>query len=163
MSMNKVTFDIKVLEKLQRTLGTHYVAQVGVLGSKAAQNRGGINNASLGAVHEFGSLSRNIPARSFIMMPLREKLSTVMKKKNDFLKDALFKGDVKLFFKRIGIMAETVIQDAFSTGGFGKWAPLKPATIRARIKKGDNVISILVELGDLKRSVTSRAKNKTAS
>jgi len=160
MSINKVTFDIKELKKLQRNLKTHWVAQVGVIGSKAAQNRGGINNAFLGAVHEFGSLVRNIPARSFIMMPLREKLAKVLQKNKDFLNEALYTGQVKLFFQRIGTLAEGVILDAFATSGFGKWAPLKEATIKARARKGDQAIRILVETTDLERSVSSRAKNK---
>lgn len=52
---------------------------------------------------------------------------------------------------RLGIACENVIQDAFSSGGFGFWKFILPSTVR---RKGS--ARELIDTGQLRRSITSK-------
>jgi len=68
-----------------------------------------------------------------------------------------FKKVSKLGAKRsvaaLGKAGVDVIQEAFATGGFGLWAPLKPRTVQ---RKGSD--RILIEHGELREAVTSKVE-----
>ena len=91
------------------------MAKIGIMGGR---------NAEIGAIHEFGTVTT--PQRSFLRIPLTEHLSR-------YMTDAKFsETDLKKVIQQINlqpwteIIAETakkLIDDAFDTGGFGKWAP----------------------------------------
>ncbi len=51
-------------------------ASIGIQDSEAAGDHDGIDNANLGAVHEFGAPSVGIPERSFMRAPFDAGLST---------------------------------------------------------------------------------------
>lgn len=106
-------------------------------------------NASIGLRHEFGSPDANLPERSFLRMPvitrLDKEISTVPRA--DWEYQLQTKGLPGLL-EVIGQMAFNVIRDAFHTGGFGRWAPLQPATIR-RKQSSD----ILINTTQLERSI----------
>lgn len=113
---------------------------------------GTIDNASLGAVHEFGSKKRNIPPRSFLRMPLEDDFDAELEKSaadKDFCE--LMVKDPNAFLNRLGQKALKVVQNAFNNGGSSqtKWTALKP-----KYAKTKNVNMILVETSQLRDSVS---------
>ena len=159
--MAGVRVDIKGLKKLAEALGDDFEIRVGILGSKAARKngKGGMTNAEIGFINEFGSEKRKIPGRSFLGMPLRLYLSEYIKAKKSFGKKEVEKavkdGTLLLLAKKLGLVAEEVVEDAFATRGFGNWAENKPSTIK---RKGSDMP--LIDTGELRRSITSEAKKK---
>lgn len=118
-----------------------------------------LDMAGLGAVHEFGArikvtdkmrgffyyhfgvhLKKStteiiIPARSWLQMPLQQKNAIINKLKKRFkTQDELIEyvsktGDFMSLAIMLGSAAVEQIQEAFATGGFGKWEPDSPLTI----------------------------------
>lgn len=147
----KMNFD--GLEKLKKAFSRKYEVRVGIFGSEAKRDDGGfINNPELGVVQEFGSKSKNIPARSFLRMPLELKMKDLVKwLQRQNWEEAIIEDDIESILEKLGLKAENVIDDAFDTKGFGQWASNKPATIK---RKGSD--APLIDLGELRRSITSR-------
>lgn len=153
-----VEFNAKKLFRLVKLLQKGFPSvKVGILGSKAEQIHNGTNetNAYIGFLNEFGSFSKHIPARSFIRMPLKLYLDSYIKNKKSLSKEAFEKaieeGKTEDFSRKVGLVAEEVIQDAFATRGFGNWKPNAPRTIA---EKGSD--SPLIDTGQLRRSITSK-------
>lgn len=145
------------LDKILKAVkGQLPVARVGILGSKNARPSGkGKSNATIGAAHEFGTSS--LPARSFLRVPISDNLDKYLERAGAFdqevVKTILKEGSLVAFLRKVGIVAEAIVADAFDTGGFGKWKALSPATI-ARKKNNQ----ILVETQQLRNSITSEVK-----
>jgi len=159
-------------EQLKAGLKTGMVAKVGILGADAAEVHKNteaatlstgrkvrkfiagstITNAEIGVIAEFGSISKNIPARSFLRYPLEthatELVEAVAKSKT--AQAALEKGDIKTVYKILGFEAEKIVNKAFTTSGFGQWAANAPATIA---KKGSSMPNI--DTSQLRRSISS--------
>lgn len=131
--------------------------KVGILGDNVARKDGELNNAEIGFVNEFGKMTGypKIPARSFIRMPLntrfREKLRTKKSLTGDELEKAIVEGKTEEFARKVGLVAEEVIQEAFSTNGFGQWKPNAELTVQL---KGSS--SPLIDTGQLRRSISSK-------
>lgn len=132
--------------------------RVGIMGETANRNSGELNNAEIGFTNEFGKLTGypKIPARSFLRMPLRsvhftEKLHSKKSLTGKEFEKALKSGKGDEFAKKVGLVAEETIQEAFSTNGFGQWKPNAPMTVE---KKGSS--SPLIDTGQLRRSITSK-------
>lgn len=150
--MNSVRRDFSGFSKLRNQLNvlTTYKAQVGLFPETAyRENKRGItDNVSLGFQHEFGNPETKLPERSFIRGPLMTHLGPS-------LTVDWFSRIARLGAKRtvasLGRAGVDIIQEAFATGGFGTWAPLKPRTIQR--KKSDR---ILIEHGEMRDAVTSK-------
>lgn len=150
----KVVSNTKALNKLNRELSQsgRVHARVGVLAGNAEREEGEFNNAELGAIHELGSISGNIPARSFLRVPCLEDLPKALGKAGaKRLTKLIAEKGLVLAMKEVGVLAENVVDEAFATRGKGRWAPNAPRTIQ---KKGSD--SPLIDKGKLRRSVTSR-------
>lgn len=146
----EVKSDFKLLEKILKNLkGKHYV-DIGILGEQKMKD--GASIAGIGAVHEFGSISKNIPERSFIKMPIEQNQSEIAKDVNKNFQKNIETGNIKQIFTDIGISAEAQIQDAFDTSGFGQWQDIKQET---KDRKGSD--SILIDEGTLRKAITSKA------
>ena len=160
----------KVINTVISELEKGYVIEVGILGEQASsihkvENEKGelvmpkqpLTNAFIGAVHEYGSISRNIPERSFLRTPLASRVPLLIKANVDTLVQYLATGRFKKWLEGMAIKAENVVREAFHTSGWGSWKDLKPATIRRR-KKGKNGGSPLplLDTGQLSDSITSR-------
>ncbi len=109
------------------------------------------NNAQIGAAHEFGVVTKNLPPRSFLRMPVIQEMPAAMQKTDRQLwhRVILQKG-IRGALALLGAYALDVIHLAFETGGFGAWAPLKPRTIK---RKGSN--AILIDTAQLRQSITA--------
>ncbi len=137
------------LEKLLKALkGKPPVARIGILG-KSARSDGKANNAVIGAAHEFGT--SRLPQRSFLRIPISDNLSKALESSGAFdkdaLKDVLKLGTLTPWVKKMAIVAEGIVAEAFATGGFGKWTPSD-----MRNKKNHQT---LVETNQLRESITS--------
>jgi hypothetical protein len=101
--------------------------KVGVLGGKNLRKDGVETNAQIGLKHEFGK--EGMPVRSFLRMPLIEKLNKTLQKSNALdiktIKKVIEEKSFFNFIQKIGIVSVAIIDDAFHTGGFGKWKPSK--------------------------------------
>ena len=143
----QIKFDTTGLEKIITGLKQNIALHVGVLGNNDSRSSGA-SNATIGAKHEFGI---GLHKRSF----LKEPLTIALPEEIDLAKNEISKeislGDQDKAIKKIGVLCESIIQDAFDTGGFGRWEPLRPATIA---KKGHD--KILIETNQLRRSISSR-------
>lgn len=146
--------DVKKLKQLIKAFkGTTPTAQVGIAGGSARKD--GKTNAEVGAVHEYGSAT--CPMRSFLRMPIAEKLSSYLENSGAFTKETLAEvvrlGSILPWMNKIAITGERVVADAFDTGGFGKWQALNPETLSRK-----TVHQILVETHQLRDSITSEVK-----
>lgn len=152
----KVTFKMKGLEELNKNLKRKIAVNIGVLGKNNARNDGA-SNASIGVLHEFGSFSQHLPARSWLKMPLEIKQDELTGAVAEAIETAILEPNgITTIFRRAGIACEKIIQEGFETGGFGNWAPLSPATIKE--KKGNT--RILIDTSQLRRSITSEVINQ---
>ncbi len=117
---------------------------IGIQDSEAGADHGGINNANLAAVHEFGAPSAGIPERSFMRAPFDRNVE----KYNRFMGSRA--RDLRRSFKRILAAAgELVKADMIRAIDDGLSPGLKPATIRA---KGSS--KPLIDTGQLKQAIT---------
>ena len=126
---------------------------IGVPASKNGMHDGGINMATLLALHVLGAPSRGIPQRD----PLRPPLIANAQRYTDLLalglKNALSDGtDPKLVYEKIGIVATNDVYDYFVTGNF---KPLSEKTIKA---KGSS--KPLIDTEELRGAITYEVRNK---
>ena len=126
---------------------------IGVPTSKNGMHEGGINMATLLALHVLGAPSRGIPQRD----PLRPPLIANAQRYSDLLalglKNALANGtDQKLVYEKIGIVAANEVKDYFITGNF---KALSEKTIKA---KGSS--EPLIDTGELRNSISYEVRNK---
>lgn len=162
MADKRIKVDLKGLEKLVKALGDQYSIKVGIMGSKSQRTNGssGKTNAEIGFLNEFGSAEKHIPARSFLGMPLRTRLVEYLLKKKAFSQEEIDKaveeGNLFELAKKVGIVAEELIQDAFGSRGFGEWATNSPYTVQ---QKGSD--SPLIDTGQLRRSISSKVDKKS--
>ncbi len=174
--MNATTkLDDRKLTALGRELRAFKNARVrvGILGGEKTSrydiektNQDKLNNPTLGAIHEFGSKLRNIPARSFLRMPLTLFLPKRIQQIGVAVWRALVvQSGALLALKQLGVAAENTVQEAFQTGGFGRWPKWSTSYARWRMRyerARSKVIgplqpgSLLILSGQMRRAVTSR-------
>lgn len=155
------------LRKLQKLLKDDQpMANVGILGQNDTRSSGGLtfeqvkaltkkfnpeenSNASIGMKHEFGN--DGLPIRSFLRQPIIEQMQRYLDKtgpiSEDLIKEMIRTGSMAPYIKKLGVLAETIIADAFDTGGFGKW---KPSNMKYKHNQ-----QTLVETQQLRNSITS--------
>ncbi|MBO7733118.1 MAG: hypothetical protein J6S67_11210 [Methanobrevibacter sp.] len=144
------------LKVLNKEFGKDYAAYVGILGSDASSlhEDSDYTNAQIGAVQEFGSISNNIPARSFIRMPLEMRLPNWVAEHSKDYMNACVNGKKREFYNKMALQAEIIIQEAFESRGFGQWKENMPSTIK---RKGSDMP--LIDTGALRRSISSEVVN----
>ena len=149
--------NLKGLDNLEKAIKNKLETRVGILGS--SPNRGeSATNADIGLTHEMGVVSKNIPARSWLRMPLEEKakeISNKVLKNKQVIAAEMAGGDMEKMYEVIGLAAEVAIQEAFESRGFGKWADLSQKTITA---KGSD--SPLIDTGQLREAVMSQVEKR---
>lgn len=149
--MTQVKIDTKGFDILKDSLQKNIKTRVGILGEDASKKEEGSNYtlSEIGAVHEFGSIKRNIPKRSFLKMPLELKVFDWVKENAWKYKELLEKNKVENWYDSLGLIAQTIIQRAFTTRGFGKWAPNSEKTIKM---KGSDMP--LINTSTMRRSIS---------
>ena len=163
--------NIDKLKEFAESLKTRPVIQVGVFSGKNTRD-GDLSNADLAAIHEFGDARHKLPARSMLREPLKDHAKEIMASMRGKARELISKGSMMQAWKLIGIAAERVVLEAFKTGGYGKWAPLKDSTILGKltgslkkraasfqkIKSGSIGMGILIDTNQLRRAFSSRVK-----
>lgn len=113
-------------------------------------------NAMVGAIHEFGSPIRGIPSRSFLRIPLSQNLNKELENSGmldkETLEEVIKSGTMLPWVKKIAVVAEGIVLDAFDTGGFGEWKPWKNKDYT------NNTGMILVDTQQLRNSISSEVK-----
>lgn len=154
MQAGSVRLDNDALKRLKEDIAVNGKARVrvGILGPNAGRVSGDtLNNPSLGAVHEFGVVTKNIPARSFLRMPVIQQLPAALEVTNKQLwHQVIVKKGILGALGLLGVYCLDVIHLAFDTGGFGSWAPLKARTIK---RKGSN--AILIDTAQMRQAITA--------
>lgn len=155
-SGSNIKSTISNLDKIRASIPPEMAIRVGVLGEKASREGDStLNNAEIGIIQEFGSISGKIPPRSWLRMPIETHIGQI----------AQFMGSTKILnmilagkaiqaFELVGVYAEGWVKSAFATSGFGSWKPNSPYTID---KKGS--AKPLIDSSQLRRSVTSEVVN----
>lgn len=148
-SKNTMTMNLGKLDDLRGKLAKGYSARIGILNNLKYPD--GTSVALVGTVQEFGSITNNIPPRSFLRMPLTEKRKELLKDigKSQGIAKFIDSGNIEKLFQTIGAIGVGIVQQAFETKGFGKWAANKPQTAK---RKGSD--SPLIDTGLLRKSVT---------
>lgn len=156
--MSETTLKLDGLEKLLKALGSARkpVVRVGILGAAAREpikgSKTAPSNAQIGAWHEFGTSKS--PVRSFLRMPLSEKLQKELDSSGaldkDTMQGVIKSGTVIPWLKKIAVLAEGIVADAFDTSGFGKW---KLSNMSRK-----KVHQTLVETQQLRNSITSEVR-----
>mgnify|MGYP003630161513 FL=1 len=161
-NQTEVNFSLTGLEDLKHSLKTKKNVKIGVLGDAGKreatigkdgnQTKNSMTNAEIGAVHEFGSFSKNVPKRSFLKAPFFEKKEAFLKQMAGIVDRDIGKNNgVDKIYSSMAVIGTAIVQQAFHTSGFGKWAPLSPQTIEKK-----KSASILIDSGQLRKSITSR-------
>lgn len=150
------TIQIRGLDQLLKALSAKPPkARVGILGGSGVRKEGkGSSNAEIGAAHEYGT--SKLPQRSFLRIPIQENLEKEMEKSNlfspDVFKEVIKEGSVLPWMEKVAICAEACVEDAFATGGGGKWPSWKTPGYE------NNTGQILVDTTQLRDSITSEVK-----
>lgn len=153
--MTSIKYDAKKLEEVVKTLRDGYKVRVGILGGDGSEERAdNLDMAGLGAVHEFGSITNNIPARSFLREPIENNLGWFVKEFGEEFAYYLEKKQLKKWYLHLAFFCEAMCKRAFKTSGDGKWAPNSPITVKL---KGSSLP--LIDTGDLSRSISSEVLN----
>ena len=149
-------YDLSKLNKIIGEISNEYYIKVGIIGeSKNKRNEDGLTNSEVGKVHEYGSVTKNIPERSFLRMPIFSKSKEIVQIAQKLINDALKSNQFNKIqiLKKLGKACENFIRDAFNTGGFGKWKALSQN--RLDNKSGANKNKPLVDTTQLRESITS--------
>jgi len=163
MKQTKIAINLVGLEELKAKVGDQYRARVGILGSHGARTAGEdgkpavLDNATLGVIQMFGSITKGIPPRDFLDMPVRSHAREIVQAMGaSSVKKAVAAGNFKRVYDLLGAAALNWVLMAFETAGFGQWPPNKPSTI-AR-KKSDRP---LIDTSQLRRAQTSDTVNRS--
>lgn len=165
-----IKLDLRGVAELKKVVAGFRNARVrvGLLGNKADRfdafwNKEPKNNPTIGMEHEFGvkvnPWGRETPARSFLRMPLTLELPKKIAAIGAATwKAIIVKRSLSDGLKSLGIAAEATIQEAFATGGWGRWQPISWVQ---QMKKRSS--AILINSAQMRKSVTSKVvmKNPT--
>jgi len=111
-----------------------------------------IDAVALAAVHEFGSVKRSIPSRSFLRSTMansqdRFKLEVETNKEKMF--ETICSGQWQKFMNQIGGTWVRYVHDTFENHGGGSWAAVKEPYASRKVTD-----KILQETGAMLRSIT---------
>jgi len=152
----QINFKIDGLERIRKNLEqTKLVAKLGIFGDKGKRDEDTkAANADIGAFLEFGT--KKMPRRSFLLDPLTIKGKELTKKTEQIIDRYIDEENgIEKILELVGIYGESIVQEAFETGGFGAWEPIKEATAN---RKGSS--QILIDSSQLRRSVISKVEKR---
>lgn len=177
MKQTVITSNLDGLEALMKQIGGDFVTRVGILEGKAqephvktevitvgnkkynkkkAATGSELTNSEIGVIHEMGSLTNNIPSRSFLRLPIELKEKDIVSSMGGkTVQKAIENNQIKTVYSLLGVIAEGYVKQAFASGGYGQWEALSASTIK---KKGSS--APLIDTGQLRRSITSDVVKK---
>lgn len=111
-----------------------------------------INNATIAYIMENGSAAANIPARPFLIPGVsdaRDRIAGIFRSGLQKVAAGL-DPDIDRTLHRVGLVAQASVRNKINTGPL---APLAPATLRARRRRGRTGEKPLIDTGQLKNAV----------
>jgi phage gpG-like protein len=152
------------LDKILSALKKKYTVKLGVLGGNNSR-QDTTTNAEIGITHEFGKATKNIPRRSFLLMPCHSQLNKRIKEIAPKVFKAVGEGKIETAYKVLGLLGESVVDGAFKTNGYGTWQPTSSQVYNRKLAKSRNrknkkTPMTLVDTGQLRKSITSKVVNK---
>lgn len=146
----EIKLDINGITQLRKGTKEPYKVKVGVInGGDWKASDDSITVAGYGYINEMGSITANIPQRSFIRSPLSLHLKDNIKKYKQKYIDLIFKKHkIKEAYDLLGVNCKGIILQAFSDANGGAWAPNSPITIE---RKGSS--RPLIDTGRLRKSI----------
>lgn len=133
---------------------------IGVPAENAAPRQGGINNAELSYLHEYGAPAAGIPARPHLLPgveDIRDEAAGLLK---GAAKQALEgkEAAVEAALNKIGLLGQNAVRARFQDND---WPPLKESTLAAApLKKDDEGNVIRNKQGEAVRGKSRREKGK---
>lgn len=127
------------------------VVAVGLPTEEVGSNvyKGGKTVIEVGAFHEFGA-PPFLPQRSFLRSPFMIKEDLLAEELQEQWRQVIEEGlDADTALGRIGVLAQSISQEAFTTKGYGTWVDIKDST---KIAKGSS--QVLIHKGILRGSIT---------
>lgn len=133
---------------------------IGVPAEKAGERKGGINNAELSYIHEFGAPAAGIPARPHLIpgieaiipeaaQELRAAASAALEGKEQAVDAAL---------NKVGMLGQNAVRAKFQDND---WPPLKKGTLDAHpLLKNDEGKVLKDKKGNAKRGKSRREQGK---
>lgn len=173
---DRVPLVLRAIEALTRS-----EVLVGVPGDATKRKEGGITNASLAYIHEFGSPGANIPARPFLRPGIQEGMPEIIAKLRGAALKALANLDdpeaAQKALVAVGLTAQNAVRRYINRG---VPPPLKASTLRGRLagkgpKKGAraelarraaggapgiDLAKPLIHTGQLRNSITFIIRSK---
>lgn len=149
VSTEALTGGLDALQKRLRLLrARHAYVKAGVLGKAPVRTEGGITNAQLASVHEYGT--SKVPARPFIAPPFHANRESYMQILQAGYRAAVTKDDPAVFVKMLRLLGMKIVADIRKhvTAGPPIPPPLSPKTIA---RKGSS--RPLVDTGQMIRSI----------
>jgi hypothetical protein len=126
---------------------------VGVPRATAQRKGDSINNAALAYVHDQGSPARGIPAREFLRPGIRS-VQPELANRFKAMGQGVIAGKDKELDKglvAIGLIAQKAVRKKIIDGPF---KPLRPATIRARRRRGVTRTKPLIDSGAMMAAIS---------
>lgn len=154
----EIKWNNEAIKKIQEAIASNASVKIGILSNEPLHSEDSLGAVDLGAIHEFGSISRNIQERSFIRLTESQRKDDyeawVLKNKNKIF-EAVVKDGLSSILPKIGALWVGYVQNTFFTGGYGKWPKLRPSTYMKRTKgKGSGPVKPLIDTGALMNSIT---------
>ncbi len=139
---NNIPKLIAALEELDQ-----YQVEIGIFSEDGNVTEDGEDILSIAYVHEFGSIIRNIPERSFMRAGFDTNISKIEQQIELLLGQVMdLKLDAKGFYEAIGAVVTGIIQEYLTDL---QEPPLSPVTIE---RKGSS--NPLIDTGRLRQSIT---------
>ena len=157
--------EIDKLDDLRKSLRTLERSQVlvGVPAEKAGRDpskqKGTINNAALGYIHNYGSPTANIPPRPFLEPGIKDNQNSITPYLGKAAAAAISGNPlgVQKHLTSAGIKAVSGVKRKIDVGPF---VPLKPGTLAARRRRGRTGTKPLLDTGQLRNAISFVIRDK---
>jgi len=135
----------KLVDNMKRT--PQVKVRVGIQGPEAETDRGGITNAGLASVHEFGSPARGIPERSFMRSTFDEKQKGYQKELDRIAGASLDGAELEGEMLLLGEQYRSDVIDKIRSG-------IPPALSEITIARKGGEATPLIDTGQLLSSIS---------
>ena len=133
---------------------------VGVPAEKAGQRQGGINNAELSYIHEFGAPAAGIPARPHLIPGIEEIIPEAAEELKAAA-SAAFEGReqaVDVALNKVGMLGQNAVRAKFQDND---WPPLADKTLNYHPLRKDDLGKVLKDKkGNAKRGKSRKEQGK---
>lgn len=159
LSVKQVFSQVSAIRRAVKNLAENDV-YIGVPAKETGSREGGINNAELSYIHEFGAPAAGIPARPHLLPGIEQIVPDAASELKEAARLALQGNEkaVDAAFKKIGLLGQNAVRSKFQAND---WPPLKDATLDYKpLKKDDQGNTLKNKKGQPLREKSRREKGK---